>query len=216
MSGCLGQVAAQAALRGAGRIGVTGPDGAGKSRFAQALAEVIGLNGTEVLLASVDDFHNPRALRHARGRQSAEGFYRDTTNLAALRAGLLEPLAPGGDRRVITRAFDHRTDMAIEEAPRRVAPGTILILDGIFLIRPELAGCLDLTVYLDVPFAETFRRMALRDGSDPDPLAVASGRYRGGQEIWMAEQSPRARADLVIDNSDFTAPKLVAMDGRAC
>ncbi len=216
MRGCLWQVAAQVAARGAQRIGVTGPDGAGKSRFAAALAEAMRLEGAEVLLASVDDFHNPRALRHARGQQSAEGFYRNTTNLAALRAVLLDPLAPGGDRRVRTRVFDHRTDLVVEEAPFILAPGTILILEGIFLIRPELMGCLDLTLYLDVPFPETFRRMALRDGSDPDPMAAASERYRGGQEIWMAEQSPRARADLVIDNSDFTAPKLVAMDGRAC
>ena len=213
---CLTQVAAHLAGRGARRVGVTGPDGAGKTRLAAALAEVIRLSGTDVLLASVDDFHNPRALRYARGRQSPEGFYRDTTNLAALRAVLLDPLAPGGDRVVRTRIFDHRTDRAIEDAPHRVPPGTVLVLEGIFLIRPELAGCLDLMIYLDVPFAETYRRMALRDGSDPDPMAPASERYRRGQEIWMAEQSPRARADLVIDNSDVTAPKLVAINGRAC
>lgn len=202
--------------KGAGRVAVTGPDGAGKTRVAAGLAEVLRARGAVVVLASVDDFHNPRAVRYARGRGSPEGFYRDTTDMAGLRAALLDPLAPGGDRKVRTRIFDHRRDAVVVEAPQTVPPGAILVLEGIFLIRPALAGAFDLTIFLDVPIAETFARMAARDGSDPDPFAPGSERYRRGQEIWFAEEDPKAQADIVIDNRDFAAPKLVAMRGRAC
>jgi uridine kinase len=198
------------------RVGVTGPDGAGKTRFATDLAQALREAGLDVLLAHVDDFHNSRAVRYARGRQSAEGFYRDTTNVAALRGALLDPLAPGGDRRVRTRVFDHQSDTEIDAPEQDVPQGTILLLEGIFLIRPELEGCLEYVIYLDVPFVETFRRMARRDGADPDPFAASSERYRGGQEMWMAEVGPKARADLVIDNSDYLAPKLVARGGTDC
>ena len=210
------EVAKRTLAAKAQRVGVTGPDGAGKTRFAADLAQALREAGQDVLLAHVDNFHNSRAVRYARGRHSAEGFYRDTTNVAALRGALLDPLAPGGDRRVRTRVFDHLTDRQIDAPEQSVPQGTILLLEGIFLIRPELEGCLEYVIYLDVPFVETFRRMALRDGADPDPFAASSERYRGGQEMWMAEVGPKARADLVIDNSDHLAPKLVARGGTDC
>jgi uridine kinase len=213
---CVAQVAGRIVAAGALRVAVTGVDAAGKTQFAARLAQALQERGQAVLLAHVDDFHNPRAVRYRHGRQSAEGFYRDTTDLAGLRAALLEPLALGGDRWVRTRIFDHCKDCGVDVLPTRVATGTILILEGVFLIRPELGGCFDLTLFLDVPFAETFRRMALRDGTDPDPLALTSERYRRGQEIWMEEVHPRDVADLLIDNSDFAAPKLVEMRGGAC
>ena len=56
------------------RVGVTGPDGAGKTQFAADLAQALREAGQDVLLAHVDDFHNSRAVRYARRRHSAEGF----------------------------------------------------------------------------------------------------------------------------------------------
>jgi uridine kinase len=205
---CLDQVAARIVASGALRVAVTGVDGAGKTRFAEGLAQALRQMGQAVLLAHVDDFHNPRAVRYSRGRMSPEGFYRDTTNLAGLRAALLDPLAPGGDRLVRSRIFDHARDCAVEEPPVAVVPGTILILEGIFLIRPDLAASFDLTLFLDAPFAQTFRRMAQRDGCDPNPMAAANARYRLGQEMWLAEMRPHFLADIVVDNSDYTDPRL--------
>jgi uridine kinase len=190
-------------------VAVTGVDGAGKTHFADGLAQVLRQMGQAVLLAHVDDFHNPRAMRYSRGRRSPEGFYRDTTNLAGLRAAFLDPLAPGGDRLVHTRIFDHAQDCAVDEPPVAVASGTIMILEGIFLIRPDLATSFDLTLFLDAPFAQTFRRMAQRDGSDPDPMSPANARYRLGQEMWLAEMRPHNLADIVVDNSDYTSPRLM-------
>jgi len=213
---CLSKIALHIVAVRALRVCITGVDAAGKTRFSSDLARELQLCGQKVLLAHGDDFHNPRNVRYGRGSSSAEGFYRDTTDIAGLRSALLTPLLDGGDRCVRTRIFDYRRDCFIDEPPVRVEAGTILILEGIFLIRPELAGCFDLTVFLEVPFAKTFHRMALRDGSDPDPFARTSERYRCGQEMWLAEMKPRDVADFVVENSDFDAPKLVAMRGQHC
>ncbi len=59
-------------------IAVDGIDGAGKTVFADALAEVFAEGGSAVFRASIDDFHRPRVERYARGRRSPEGFYRDS------------------------------------------------------------------------------------------------------------------------------------------
>jgi uridine kinase len=201
------------AIDGCVRLAVTGVDGAGKTRFADALAGAIRARGRPALRVSIDDFHNPRALRYAQGRASPEGFFEASFDYAAFRGRVLAPLEPGGDGRIVPAAFDHVTDSPRDPAPIAVPENAVLVVDGIFLIRPELAGVFDLTVMLDIPFAESFARMALRDGCPADPAAPDNRRYRQGQEIWLARCAPRDAADMVIDNSDWRAPRMIR-DGR--
>ncbi|WP_216699175.1 hypothetical protein [Arthrobacter sp. H14] len=70
-----------------------------------------------------------------------------------------------------------------------------------FLHRDELVDVWDYSLFLDVSFDETARRMAIRDGSDPAPEHPSMRRYVGGQRIYFATARPWERADLVIDNS---------------
>jgi len=53
-------------------------------------------------------------------------------------------------------------------------PGTVLVLDGLFLHRDELVGVWDLSVFLQAPFAVSVARMAARDGSNPDPAHLSA------------------------------------------
>jgi uridine kinase len=62
------------------------------------------LDGVRVCIDGVDGvgktvFHNPRAVRHSRGRSSPEGFWLDTYDYTALRRRVLDPFGPGGSRR---------------------------------------------------------------------------------------------------------------------
>lgn len=191
------------------RVGIDGVDGAGKTTFADKLAMILAGLQLPVIRASIDGFHNPRAVRYARGRGSAEGFYRDSFNLALFRSSLLDPLGPGGDWRYRRAAFDHRTDAAVDLPYESAVAGAILVVDGIFLHRPELRNDWDFSVFLDVPFSQSFRRMAARDGSDPDPEAEANQRYRGGQLLYLSECDPRTSATVLIDYADFAAPKIL-------
>jgi uridine kinase len=59
-----------------------------------------------VIRASIDAFHNPRAIRYRRGRESPAGFYLDSFDLEALISRLLSPFAAGEPFR--RRAFDQR------------------------------------------------------------------------------------------------------------
>jgi uridine kinase len=45
------------------RVAIDGVDGAGKTYFADELAEVLGASGRSVIRASVDGFDNPRSIR---------------------------------------------------------------------------------------------------------------------------------------------------------
>ena len=60
--------------RGARRVGVDGVDGAGKTWFADELAEIVH-DATRI---RADDFLNPPEIRYRLGRDSPEGFFLDS------------------------------------------------------------------------------------------------------------------------------------------
>jgi uridine kinase len=72
------------------RVAIDGVDGAGKTVLADALAPLVIAEGCQVIRASVDDFHHPRAVRYARGRYSPDGFFLDSYDYPAFRRLLLE------------------------------------------------------------------------------------------------------------------------------
>jgi uridine kinase len=191
------------------RVAVDGPDGAGKTRFADDLAAVLRAAGRQVVRISVDGFHHPRAIRYRRGRDSPEGFWLDSYDYAQFRTDVLEPLGLDGSRRYRSAAHHVATDTVLTSETQLAAPGSVLVIDGIFLQRHELADAWDLTVFLDVPFGETVRRMAVRDGTDPDVEHPRTRRYVEGQRLYFAACQPHSRADVLVDNTDFDSPRLL-------
>lgn len=198
--------------RGAGvlRVGIDGVDGAGKTTLADALADGLRTAGIPVIRASVDAFHNPRVVRYRLGRDSPEGFFRDSYDYRALRRCLLDPLSPGGSLRYRTAVFDHRSDRHVDAPEARARPGSVLIVDGIFLHRPELRAYWDLSVFLDVRFEVSIPRGAQRGEGSPDPLAPENRRYIEGQRLYLRECDPSAHATLVIGYDDPAAPVIPA------
>jgi uridine kinase len=180
------------------RLGVDGVDGAGKTTFGRALAAALGAAGRTASSVSADGFLHPRAVRHARGRHDPEGFYRDSYDDEALVRDLLAPFGPGGDGRYRTASRDLATDHPVRPDAVQAADDEVLVLDGLFLQRPAVRQHLEAVVFLDVPFATTYHRMAERDGCDPDPEHPGNRRYRQGQQLYLDELDPCAAADVVI------------------
>jgi uridine kinase len=190
---------------GVRRVGIDGVDGAGKTMFADELGSVLTQRGTPVVRASIDGFHRPQAERWVRGRESPEGFYLDSYDYPRVRSELLDPLAPGGNRRIRRAIHDHRTDQLVDSPVEVIGDGSVLILDGIFLHRPELIDVWDLSVFLHVPTAVSVARCAERDGPAPE----ATRRYVDGQRLYLDACRPAERATIVIDNTDLGAPVIL-------
>lgn len=187
--------------RGRVIIAVDGIDAAGKTRFADGFATVFD---GPVFRASVDGFHRPRAERYARGRTSPEGFYRDSYDYDAFRSALIAPFRSGEPFR--TAVWDVGRDEPVEVAPQTAPEDAVLIVDGIFLHRPELRGLWHWSVWLDVPIGLAHERMVARDAADPDPAAAVNRRYREGQELYLREADPRRAASAIVDNTDWAHP----------
>ena len=207
----LGELAAAVAALPRGRrvVALDGVDGAGKTVLGRELAALVRPH-REVHRASVDGFHRPAAQRYARGR-TAEGFYRDSYDHTAIRARLVEPFRAG---RPWVRAVHDVEAEAPVEAPPEPPPGpqAVLLVDGIFLHRPELADLWDAGVWVDVPFEVSVPRGNARFGElaalAADPASEVNARYVGGQRLYLAEVGPAARATWVLDNTDLAAPVL--------
>ncbi|MCR3749192.1 uridine kinase [Lentzea californiensis] len=187
-----------------GLVAVDGVDGAGKTTFCDALAEAVRSRGREVVRASVDDFHHPRAIRWQRGKTSPEGFFLDSFDYARFAGHLLTPFADG---RPFRRAsHDLETDAYVDPPFEVASPDALLLVDGIFLHRDELVAHWDFSVFLDVAFEVSVARMAGRDGSPSDPDDPRNRRYVEGQRLYLAACDPASRASLVVDHSAHRPP----------
>lgn len=188
-----------------------GVDGAGKTTFADELAASLRELGREVIRVSADDFHHPRAVRYRLGRDSPAGFYRDSYDHAGLRRTLLDPLGPGGSLRYRTAILDVNSDQPLSGPDQIARPGSLLIVDGLFLHRPELRGLWDDSIFLRVDFAVSVPRGAARGPGfgSPDSEAESNRRYIGGNRLYFREAQPEKWAGVVVDHNDLKAPFIV-------
>jgi uridine kinase len=198
--------------KGRAIVAVDGLDGAGKSVFADALAEQLGIGHRAVFRASIDDFHQSRARRYARGRDSAEGFYRDSFDYPTFKRMLAEPFRTGWIGSFNLRAFDLKRDVPFQPVWSSGSEDALLIVDGIFLNRPELRGIWNYSIWLEVDPEIALARVKARDAQEFEHDIANPERYAGGQELYLTEAKPIELATAIVDNNDFDHPKRIFQD----
>jgi len=77
----------------------------------------------------------------------------------------------------------------------------------VFLHRPELEGCWDLTVFVAVDHAVAVERAIARDGEAM--RGRYARRYVPAQRRYLAEVRPEERADVLVANDDLQRPRLL-------
>jgi len=126
----------------------------------------------------------------------------------------------GSDYRVAV--FDERTNTAVNEPSIKVGDD-VLVFDGIFAQRPELAGYWDLVVFLDGQQRVDLERLGLVMENLPvDPVeAIAHvltwvariDRYASGMRYYIDLVDPLASAHVVIDNNRIERPVIIKAPG---
>lgn len=198
--------------RGRRLIAVEGRDGVGKTRFADALQVAFARAGVDAHRASADDFHRPQAYRYRQGRQSPKGYYEDAFDVELLDRVLLQPFRMGGSTGFVTRAFDLATDQPFEMEWQSAGPDAVLIVDGVFLQRPQLAGKWHAVLFLEASEDVRGSRLRARDGAHPLVSHESHRRYREAHDHYERVASPRSKAWAIVDNTDWRAPRQVFAD----
>ena len=186
------------------RLGIDGPVEADCAALADRVAAELTGHGVPVARVSASDYLRARSLRLEFGADDPDTFLDGWYDTAALLREVLTPLSgldrSGGPLRWLPRLRDPDTDRPYREPARLAAPGTVLVLDGRFLLRGELAAGLDLVVHLDVSPAARARRVP-----EPERARVLPAWAR-----YLAEDDPAGRAGLVVRYDHPRSPALAS------
>ncbi|HXD60719.1 MAG TPA: uridine kinase [Lacisediminihabitans sp.] len=187
--------------RGRAIVAIDGGSDAGTRDFADDLAATVRTLGHEAFRASIDDFQAPRSLRERSGRFSASARYQDGYDYSLLQRVLLDPFRATSGTGFVLAAFDAARDAPFPSKWTTAGPDALLIVDGVFLHRPELAGFWNYSVWLETP-------------ERPQPEVDSEERRRdvAADALYLAEVTPRGKAMAILDNSDPEHPRRIFAD----
>jgi phosphoglycolate phosphatase-like HAD superfamily hydrolase/uridine kinase len=189
-------------------IGIDGIDGSGKTTFAEALETYLKLKDVPTQLIHLDDFHNPEAIRYA-GTDQPDNYYNKSFNIGLIIDKLLAPIQKKQPVSLKLKTLDWQTDKYDNERKYIIKPNTMVIFEGVFLFRKELASYIDLKVFLDIPFEESKKRATVRDPQAN--VARYDKKYLPAQAKYLKEYPPSKVVDIVIDNTNYEYPKLKSL-----
>jgi uridine kinase len=91
--------------------------------------------------------------------------------------------------------FDLRRERAQESPIRQARKDSILLFDGIFLLRPELRGCWDFRIFIEVEFEVVIERVKSRDqklfGTPEQVRQRYTQRYIPAQRTYLQSCQPK-------------------------
>jgi phosphoglycolate phosphatase len=185
-------------------IGINGIDGAGKTLFARGLEAYLKNKNLPTQLIQLDDFHNPKSIRYA-GKDQPDNYYNRSFNIGLIIDKLLAPLYKKKRLSLKLKTLNWQTDKYNNERKYNINQDSIVIFEGVFLFRKELALYIDLKVFLDIPLKESKKRATIRD---PEAnLRKYDTKYLPAQKKYLKDYPPSKVADIIIDNTNWENPK---------
>lgn len=174
--------------RGCARVGVDAAVPGDAAALADLVAERLSEHGRAVLRVSAADFLRPRSVRLEHGAHDPDTGYERWFDHLALRREVLDPLGPDGDLTWLPTLWDADRDRATRAAREPAAAGSVLVLDGTFLLRWETADAVDVGVLLVAGDAALARRLPQGDVE----------RVTGAWRRYLEETWPDQRADVLV------------------
>ncbi len=193
-------------------VGINGIDGAGKTSFAASFEQFLVSQRYKTQVIALDDFHNPQAYRYA-GDDQADSYYNRSFAFGTITDELLIPIHRGGSFTTELTLLNLNTDSYDTKKRFSFDPATIVIFEGVFLFREELAPYIDFKIFLDIPFDESKKRALVRDTHlGQEVLKRYDEKYLPAQMKYLSEYPPAGVADLVIDNTNWQHPRVRTVD----
>jgi uridine kinase len=179
-------------------VAIDGQSGSGKSELAALVAA-----GLDAVVVPSDDFYASYIDDAGWAARSPAQRAADVIDWRRLRAEAVEPLLEG--RPASWHPFDFdakRPDgtFPLATSPVTREPAAVVVLDGAYSSRPELADVIDLSVLVDVPTTERHRRLVERDGEAYTD--TWQERWGVAEDYYFSAVRPPSSFDLVVVNED--------------
>jgi uridine kinase len=177
-------------------VGIDGPSGAGKTRFAGGLASALDAvaPGQGVSVVHTDDL--------------LDGWDDQFTFWERLDALVLDPLRHGRPGRY-QRYLWHRRRFG--GAAVTVAPSGIVLLEGVSVTRAVIRPELSLAVFVTAPADLRWRRVVQRHVESPGAVAPDRVALRAYLERWRAAEDRHFAADSTADHADLVVDGAAAL-----
>jgi len=173
-------------------VALDGRSGAGKSTLAMALARRMGagvIEGDDFFAGGTEVRDDPPACLTA----SCIDWTRQRQVLSALRRG----------ETAVWRAFDRDSfDGRLSDHPTELAPSEVVILEGVYSARPELADLIDIAVLVSIDEETRAGRLLEREG-EAEPWDL---QWRSAEDHYFAHLAPPDRFDLIVRDMDLVTP----------
>lgn len=169
-------------------VGIDGMGGSGKSTLAAELAERIG-----AVVVHGDDFYRPMPPAVREQLSPREGYERNF-DWQRLRDEVLAPLASGRD--AAYQRYDWTTRSLAPDELHTVRRSGVVVVEGVYVGRPELEHFYDLLVWVDTPPEVSWQRLRER-GDDHGPIDWEA-RWRLANEHYVAATNPPGRAHITV------------------
>lgn len=181
-------------------VGIDGLGGSGKTTFATSLANYFREKGVETIVFHIDDFIHPKRIRYDAAKEEWFCYYFLQWRYDYFIFEVLSQLVSGDEIHKEIELYDKEDDVYAKQSVY-IPKQTVVIIEGVFLQRPELKPFFDYVVYMDVPQNVRLKRVLKRDtyiGDEQAILEKYKKRYFPAEEYYMRCCSPVERADHVI------------------
>ena len=183
-------------------VAIDGRSASGKSTLSEAVARAI-----DAAIVACDDFYAASVSDAEWDRRTPEQRAADGIDWRRLKREAINPLRTGRPARWY--AFDFlagpRSDgtYPLQRTPTERAPKSVVLLDGAYSARPELADILDLTVLVEATAPTRQARLEAREA--PDFLRQWHARWDAAEEIYFTHVRPPSSFDLVVHTNGVAA-----------
>ncbi|MFJ7936317.1 uridine kinase [Sporosarcina sp. NPDC096371] len=176
-------------------LGIDGLGGSGKTTYAHQLQQQL----KHSIVVHLDDFIHMEKVRYNEDFEEWYGYYYLQWRYDYLIDKLLAPLKNGLAIHEKIELYDKEMDSYIMQEIE-IPVGTTVIVEGVFLQRPELRAYFDRVIYLDVDRGTRLKRVINRDtyiGSSEEIVRKYNKRYFPAEDMYIAQCNPLALADAV-------------------
>ncbi|MCW1939702.1 AAA family ATPase [Bacillus anthracis] len=171
-------------------IGIDGCGGAGKS----TLANKIKSNFSTVTIVHMDDFYLPSAKivnEHPTNKSIGADF-----DWKRLLQEVLDPISNGIEG--CYKRYDWETDSLAES--HTISANGIVIIEGVYATRQELAGMYDLKIWVNCPRETRIKRGIARDGEAARDMW--ENNWMVAEDMYVEIHKPHEFADFIIDGTN--------------